>query len=197
MAANTRVMVTEKLEGSHWFVTRVRGEALGVGQRNYLIEPVEGVEHTWHRAAREGGYEAITESLLAQFPRVNRVTIRGEIVGPEIANNYYNLSALNVYVFEIEFDGEPISALFFKTLATAMKLLLVPILAFDVPLSEVLEQSGHITVKALSNGFSDIAPKRLREGIVIRPMEEAHSADLGGRLILKQRSPDYLAKTEN
>jgi RNA ligase (TIGR02306 family) len=197
MAANTHVMVTEKIEGSHWFVTRTRDGEFGVGQRNYLIEPVEGVEHTWHRAAREGNYAAITEALMAQFPRVNRVTIRGEIVGPDIAINYYNLSAPRVYVFEIEFDGEPISALFFKTLATTMSMPLVPILAFDLPLSEILEQAGHTTVKALSNGVSALAPKRLREGVVIRPMEETQSADLEGRLILKQRSPDYLAKTEN
>jgi RNA ligase (TIGR02306 family) len=197
LAANTRVMITEKLEGSHWFVTRTRSGEYGVGQRNYLIEPVPEQEHGWHRAAREGGFEAITQSLLDQFPDVDRVTIRGELVGPGIASNYYNLPKFGVYLFEIEFDGEPVNAALFKTLVDSLQLPMVPLLAFDVSLADYLAAQGQETVKSLSNGPSALAPKLLREGIVIRPMEEAEDETLRGRLILKQRSPDYLAKTDN
>ena len=51
------------------------------------------------------------------------------------------------------------------------------------------------SIKEASNGISLLAPGKLREGIVIVPEEEGWSQRLGGRLILKQRSPNYLAKT--
>lgn len=197
LAGNTRVMVTEKIEGSHWFVTRTRDGGYGVGQRNYLIEPVPGQEHIWHRAARIGGFEGVTQALLDQFPDVERVTIRGELVGPGITGNYYNLQAFRIYVFEIEFDGEPVNVTLFKSLVDSLNLTMVPLLAYDVTLAEALVAAGQESVKAFSNGPSALSPKHLREGIVIRPMDELNDETLGGRLILKQRSPDYLAKTDN
>lgn len=191
------VLITEKIEGSHWFVTRTRDGEWGIGQRNYRIEPVAGYEHDWHRVAREGDFSAHTQAILDQQPQVQRVTIRGELIGPGVQGNYYNLPKHRILVFEIEFDGRPVDARLFLQLVETLALPAVPILSAGVALADVLAAAGQESLKAYSNGPSQLAPQRLREGVVIRPMTEQSSEALSGRLILKQRSPDYLAKTEN
>ena len=50
------------------------------------------------------------------------------------------------------------------------------------------------TIKEASNGESELHPV-LREGVVIRPLEEQRD-DKFGRIIIKQRSPEYLAKSK-
>ena len=68
----------------------------------------------------------------------------------------------------------------------------VPLLATDVTLREWL--AGKTLAKA-SNGKSLLNSSLLREGIVIRPMTEQRSEPLG-RVIIKQRSPEYLAASD-
>ena len=51
------------------------------------------------------------------------------------------------------------------------------------------------TIKQASNGTSMLEINQKREGIVIRPMTEADVEGFG-RLILKQRSPEYLAEND-
>ena len=62
----------------------------------------------------------------------------------------------------------------------------------DGPLAAWLDGRS---VKSASDGRSVIAPGVLREGIVIRPAVERQVPEIG-RLILKQRSPEYLARTD-
>ena len=69
-----------------------------------------------------------------------------------------------------------------------------PTLGYNVTLREWL--NGR-TIQEASNGKSLLAPDRLREGIVVVPMVEqkVQWGDLSvKRLMLKQRSPAYLAK---
>ena len=68
----------------------------------------------------------------------------------------------------------------------------VPILCESITLREWL---GDKTVQEASNGKSILIDK-LREGIVIKPVDEER-VDGFGRLFIKQRSADYLANTEN
>jgi len=49
------VMITEKLEGSHFAVSINGSGETSVSQRRFRIEPVEGAEHDWHKAARTSG----------------------------------------------------------------------------------------------------------------------------------------------
>ena len=54
------------------------------------------------------------------------------------------------------------------------------------------------TIKEASNGPSTLKPDVRREGIVIKPVQELY-AEFGGRsqrVILKQRSPEYLNAEE-
>jgi hypothetical protein len=62
----------------------------------------------------------------------------------------------------------------------------------DIPLKDWL--NGQSIAEA-SNGPSRITPTLLREGIVIRPMREMRE-EMIGRLIIKQRSPQYLATSD-
>ncbi|KAF0246971.1 MAG: hypothetical protein FD180_194 [Planctomycetota bacterium] len=67
----------------------------------------------------------------------------------------------------------------------------MPVLSRGVTLRSFL--AGR-TLKEVSNGRSLLfdAP---REGLVVRPMEERQVPGFG-RLVVKQRSPEYLAGTE-
>jgi hypothetical protein len=69
---------------------------------------------------------------------------------------------------------------------------LVPTLTYDMTLREWL---GGKTVQQASNGRAAMVD-RLREGIVIKPLVEEQIHRFG-RLFIKQRSPEYLSKTEN
>jgi hypothetical protein len=81
---------------------------------------------------------------------------------------------------------------FLETLEKGPGLKPVPRVATGVKLSDWL--AGR-SLQAASNGPSLLASTR-REGIVIRPMQDEFSPVLRGRLILKQRSPEYLEKSE-
>lgn len=204
------VIVTEKVEGSHWgvsaeFYTDGTMGSVEVFQRNYKIEPLSrGDEHNWFTAARRMTvdesidnaetvlnllYEKLADSTQAGY--INRVTVRGEIVGPGIQGNYYNLPDYYVYVFEIEVNGKPVDAYTFTELASELNLRTVPIL-FKGLLSEFLANDS---LEEASDGKSVINSDKLREGVVIKPYTEMQHKDIG-RLVIKQRSPVYLAKTD-
>lgn len=194
---NEKVYITEKVEGSHWSVTWfAEDDSVVVSQRNFRIEPVERGEHDWHKLSRLGNYgdklRAIAIDWEAQIgTKPQAVTIRGEAVGPGIQNNYYKLKQHAVCIFELEVDSKPVEAAQFLALAKTHALPLVPVLAQDVVFRDWL---GEKTLKQASDGQSQLAPK-LREGIVIKPMIEQRDEKLG-RVMLKQRSPEYLAKSD-
>jgi RNA ligase (TIGR02306 family) len=191
------VLITEKLEGSHFSISIDEGGEIAVSQRRYRIEPVEGVEHDWHKVARLSGLrekmpalrEAVQDAL-GKVPHV--VNVRGEMIGPGIQGNYYKLPTQTVRIFEIEADGQPLDAPLFLQLAEQFGIETAPVLSVGATLREWL--AGQ-TVAAASNGTSVIAPHLAREGIVIRPLREQTDLNLG-RVVIKQRSPEYLAGSD-
>lgn len=191
------VYITEKLEGSHWGVTWLaENDEIKVSQRNYRIEPTEQGEHDWHKVARIGNYgeklRAIVKELEAETGMSPKaVTVRGEMIGVAIQGNYYKLKDQTARVFEMEVDGIPLDAEKFIHLAEKHDMPIVPILAVGVCLRDWL---GDKTLKQASDGRSQIADVR-REGIVIKPMTEQRDETVG-RVVLKQRSPEYLSKSE-
>jgi RNA ligase (TIGR02306 family) len=191
------VMITEKLEGSHFAASIDASGDISVSQRRFRIEPVAGAEHDWHKAARLSGLldklPHIKADLESRFGRSAEViTVRGEMIGPGIQGNYYKLPAQALRIFEIETDGQPVDVDTFLDLVQRHQIEIVPVLAKDVILRDWL--AGRNLAQA-SNGLSEINPALAREGIVIRPMREARS-ELLGRVIIKQRSPEYLAVSE-
>jgi hypothetical protein len=111
-------------------------------------------------------------------------TIYGEYLGPGVQKNIYGLSHNEIKCFDIKIDGEFMDA-------SELARIWVPILAKEVTLKEWLQG---ISIQEASNGVSLLANTK-REGIVVKPMIEQRHPTLG-RLILKQRSPEYLAKSD-
>jgi RNA ligase (TIGR02306 family) len=185
--------VTEKLEGSHFIATEYPDGSRKLCSRNCEIAEETGT--FWHRGAENS---KVWESMdfikrtISGYTGPFHITLRGELVGPGVQGNYYGLSDHRVYLFDAEVNGRSIDSkvLFALELPTPK----VPILwaRWDEPLRNYL---GDQDIKLFSNGNSLLLPTKLREGIVIKPATEAHDRKLG-RLFLKQRSPDYLAKSE-
>ncbi len=189
------VFISEKVEGSNWSISWVaEDDSISVCQRNYKIVPVEGKEHTWHKAARTGEFsnkiKLIAAILTIWENDIKFVTIRGEIVGPGIQGNYYNLKEHEVYVFDIELNGISLSSDMFLVLCAILNIQPVPVISTYDTLFTQLEGK---TLLSYSNGQSMIIDKP-REGVVIKPMKEMIMDEDIGRVFFKQRSPEYLLK---
>jgi RNA ligase (TIGR02306 family) len=191
------VMITEKLEGSHFAASISRDGEISVCQRRYRILPVDGTEHDWYKVARTSG-------LLRKLPLIQQeewncgrdpevITVRGEILGPGIQGNIYGLSEHQLRVFEIEIDGEPVDVERCWSLVEKFEIETVPVISIGATLRNWL---GGQKIADASNGKSILNPAVMREGIVIRPLQEIRDATLG-RVIIKQRSPEYLAASDN
>lgn len=187
------VLITEKLEGSHFSASIYASGEIIVCRRRYSIS----ADHAWYQLAEKIG-------LLARLPDLKReidatlphpsdvVTIRGEVVGPGIQANHYKLPKLHIYLFEIEVDGAPLGVPQYMVLIETLALDHVPTLAANVTLREWL--AGRSLADA-SNGQSVLNPAVRRKGVVIRPIVESRDERLG-RVILKQRSPEYLVGSD-
>jgi RNA ligase (TIGR02306 family) len=191
------VIITEKLEGSHFAASLLGDGSLAVSQRHHRIEPVEGQEHDWHKVARTSGLAdalpAMKAVLEARLGRpIHVLTVRGEVLGPGVQKNIYKLPDHRVYVFDIEADGAPIDAKLYLEMVEQFGLAHAPVLAAGVLLRDWL--AGR-TLADASNGKSVLQPEVAREGVVIRPMRE-QTDEVLGRVIIKQRSPEYLSKSD-
>jgi RNA ligase (TIGR02306 family) len=186
--------ITEKLEGSHWSATLYADGEMAVCQRNFRIIPIEGGEHDWHKVLRTQGFGETLHKMMAALQLakpIQSITLRGEILGPGIQSNIYNLKNHSVRAFDIEINQESVEAARFLEWTAAYAIDIVPVLGTNVTLREWLNGQP---LKEASNGKSALAD-RLREGIVIKPMQEQRHESIG-RVFLKQRSPEYLAKSD-
>lgn len=190
------VVITEKIEGSHFSASYYASGDYAVCQRNYRIMPVVDNLHDWHRAATELELEDTLRKIFIISGAQQVVTLRGELIGPSIQGNIYGLSKRRIVFFEMEKDGLPVRPTDVVGWLRMFGLEYVPVIDAGI-LRKMLEGK---TVQEYSNGYT-ILPgakepeKTLREGIVIRPVVEQWDTDFG-RLIIKQRSPEYLAGGE-
>lgn len=187
------VMITEKLEGTNFSVMyRRSNDEVFVNSHRRTIVPDEGAEHTTWTCARDQGIIELAKSLADDH---EDVIIFGELVGPGIQKNIYKLKKHRVYGFDVKIDGRYLSAMdCIRAINSAGRVFPpVPVLVYDVTLREWLNGK---TIQEASNGLS-ILHDIQREGIVIKPMVEQYSPELHSRLILKQRSPDYLAREKD
>jgi len=190
------VFITEKVEGSNfWFRLEPDGTVL-VGQRNNRIEPLEGVEHTFHRLA--GGADPL--GLAKSLGIVGKpVTIYAEALGPKIQGNYYGFKAHTLRIFDIKVGFDFLAPAVFlaavrEFYGAAWADMVVPVLVYPEEGITLRKWLAGRTIKGASDGKS-LLVNRLREGIVIKPLTEARNPSIGRR-ILKQRSPAYLSKSD-
>ena len=192
------VCITEKLEGMNFSSTyRPKTEEFFVNQRGYtIIEKPAGERHMfWETSWKLNLFEymkKISEMFEVEkddnhyFANFDSLTFYGEFLGPGIQKNIYKLKEHTIRFFDVKIDGRFVPVEVKRNILGGLPM--VPILASDVTLREWLDGR---TIQEVSNGKSVLNKDILREGIVITPMVEGEHPSIG-RLILKQRSPDYL-----
>lgn len=178
--------VTTKCDGSSATYVRDPDAGLIACSRNWALSP--GENNVWRLAER---YE-LASRLPVDF------AIQGEVCGPGIQKNRLGLAAPDLFVFSVYdlraarfLDFEP-----FGEFCAAHGLRTVPIervvrgdeaAAFRHDLDFWLEAA-----RGLYPGT-----KQRKEGIVVRPLVEAPSEVLGGRLSFKVINNDFLLKDED
>lgn len=177
------IEITEKIEGTNFSITLDQLGNLFVNQRNFSIKQDDNNVY-WNTAKKLNLHTKIFD--IANEFLANNITIYGELVGPSIQKNYYNLSDYKIFVFDIKINNKWINTHSLHNICLSYGICEVPVL-FKGNLNLTPEQ-----LKEYSNGKSVLIDK-LREGIVIKPLIEDDLIGFG-RLILKQRSPEYLAK---
>lgn len=188
------VYVSEKLEGSNWSATKAADGQIFVSQHNYTIQEIPDKQHDFWAVARKQDLLKFLDFLASRYPGKD-VTIRGEIIGPGIQKNIYQYKEHITKLFDIEVGGIPIGAMDFLELTSVGSVPTVPDLGWGMTLRDWLKGK---TIKEASNGKSVLAEttvKGLREGIVIKPVKEQRHPKIG-RLMIKQRSPEYLAESD-
>jgi len=191
-----KVWVLEKVEGSNGSVScdHATGDIF-VNQRRHTIEEIDGHEHAWWNIARKQGFIDFVKTIGSLYGEV--ATLYFEVAGPAIQGNIYKLTEPTGFVFDLKIGSKFVSkGVMFSLLNQyfgAGKYMHAPILSRDKTLREWL---GGKTIAKASNFQSHLYPTKA-EGIVISPEIEQDDDTLGGRLILKQRSPEYLAESDN
>ena len=186
------VCVTEKLEGTNFAISIDREGKFHVCQRSHAIVPDEIGEHDFWKVVRENKFEGRLRELREKCFPGQHVTLRGEMVGPGIQKNIYKLNKRTVYFFDIMVDREYLPVDTWVDVCELFGFEKVPILSISMTLGEWL---GGRNIQEASNGESLLAAGVKREGVVIRPKLEQSVPEIG-RLIVKQRSPEYLANTD-
>lgn len=181
------VVVTEKLEGMNFGITRTVDGKIYVNQRNYSIEPIGDKEHDFWRIAKEKGLIDLVKKMAEDCWPDSNVTFYGEYIGPASQGNIYKLKENVVKFFDIKVNDTYINSnIFNKYISEELR---VPILFSGGTLREFL---GDKDIVAASHGKSVLNNGTLREGIVVKP-EHEFRIDGFGRACLKQRCPLYLA----
>ena len=176
--------VTTKLDGTS--ATYLRDvDGLVACSRNWAL--ARGDNHVWRLAAQ---YQ-----LETRLPP--EMAIQGEICGPGIQKNRLELPAVDLFVFSV-YDvraGAFLDHDAFVAFCAEHGLRTVPIerVVRAADLERDLDLDGWL---AAARGTYP-GTRRHKEGIVVRPLVEAPSAVLGGRLSFKVINNDFLLEDED
>jgi RNA ligase (TIGR02306 family) len=174
----TRFEVTEKLEGSSMTCYLIEG-VFGVCSRNLDLKETEG-NAFWATARREG----VEEKMRAIDPYWS-FAIQGELIGPGIQGNIYNLKETKFYVFDIyniQTGGylDPVDR---HALIDRMGLNHVPIISDSDKLQGLLGIKDFDSILSFAEGES-LLYNTEREGVVFR--------EVNGGMSFKAISNKYL-----
>jgi len=191
------VYITEKLEGTNETILNSDPDPI-VCQHGYCIvldNPAQS--NTYVDTARNQGLFDLVRDIQARIDgnapiSQGPVALRGELLGPGIQKNIYALNKHMIRVFDVKIGHRYLDPDDLEAFVPEDQR--VPVISRGKTLREWL--AGR-TLQDASNGMSVLNPDAPREGIVIKPMVEQY-VDFGDghpqRLIIKQRSPEYLAK---
>jgi len=178
---------TEKVDGSSCTIFAYEGET-GICGRTLRFDPSD-TSNTIVRLARE---MALPDKLL-EMSRESGTgwAVQGEVLGPGIQGNRYNLKEHTILAFNVLEIVNNISALvptseFFRR-CNLLGISMVPF--FD----EFCLTQGLNDLVEMSRGPSVLNPNVPREGIVVRPVKPTQDPEIG-RLTFKVINPDFLLK---
>jgi RNA ligase (TIGR02306 family) len=152
--------VTEKLEGSSMTVYWNNGQ-FGVCSRN--LELVEDETNAFWKAARSLNLERIISNIDMN------IALQGELVGPGVQGNYYGLSELKFYIYNIyDIDGGSyVSPETRRFVVTRCGLDHVPVLGlYNLPVNATADG-----IVSMAEGRSILNNAKEREGIVFKHAE--------------------------
>ena len=157
---------TEKLDGSSMTVHYMDGK-FGVSSRNQQLKETEN--NAYWSMVRRGNIE---EKLTSYCKKHNaNIAIQGELIGPKIQGNYYNLLNLDYRIFNV-FDIDKQDYYNFDSMMDFIdetNLLPCPILHVNQPLDWLTDVNSLL---AKSDGNSLVSRNKVtREGIVWRTMD--------------------------
>jgi len=200
---NEPVFITEKLEGTNFSIQVKTGltdayQSVFVSSRRNTIIEKPDVENSFWKAARRQKLIEFAKTLCETSGK--DVVVYGELIGPGIQKNIYGLKEQEVRIFDIKRGGKWVEPNLMVKLVLAffdvdgMRERPIPIVPyiFSGNLRDFLKGK---TIKQASDGPSFLKADQKREGIVIRPQAESEVEGFG-RLILKQRSPEYLSESD-
>lgn len=128
-------------------------------------------------------------NILRDRPDLKYISIQGELIGPGIQGNIYNLKDYALYIFKIAYNNHEMNWKQIVEICNTYKLQHVPLLGSGVLNSEKLE-AEYWSNKSTNNSMLD--NNILREGIVIRSAEvnELGFTDFSFKAV----SPEYCLK---
>ena len=174
--------ITEKLEGSSMTVAMIDGE-FNVCSRNLNLKNTE--DNTLWSVARRYDIENKMRGLSS-----DQVAIQGELVGPGVEGNHYDLKKADFYVYSI-YDivaGAYLSPEKRQNMCNVMGLKHVPVIAHSAELFDTLGISTIAEVLKFADGKSLLNPNKLREGIVFKRVDgQEHFKAISNEYLLKQK----------
>ncbi len=189
------VVLTEKLHGSCCLLTyhaatgTVQVSSKGIGAQYLALK--EDERNLYWRAVRAHGVAEVAARLAEQLG-AERVGIFGEVFGVGVQDLGYGTSARTELPGYAAFDVSALIDGQLRWLSAA------ELLAGRLPLVPEVWRGPFdpAVVLAHADGRETVSGRalHLREGVVVRPVEERHSAVLGGRAIAKVVSGAYLTR---
>jgi RNA ligase (TIGR02306 family) len=166
--AGLKFEITEKLEGSSMTVYQIKGE-FGVCSRNMDLKETEG-NSFWATARKEG-----IQEKMAAVDEYWDFAIQGELIGPGIQGNIYNLKECEFRVFDVYNiqAGEYMLPQARRRLIEQMGLKHAPVLAAAADMYDTLGITDITQLLAFAEGKSvmgDITGPE-REGIVFKQVD--------------------------
>lgn len=176
---------TEKLDGTS-FTSYIKDGYTGYCSRNNEYDDSEENKNNYYyRAYKKFDIEEKLKSL------GGRIAIQGEIIGPGIQKNKYQLKDIDLYIYNL-YNIESGCYIGFDTMISILNkidLKMVPVI--DNPL--FLDDYDVPKLVSKSIDYSVLNKDTLREGLVIRPKIEKWHKKFG-RMSFKVINPEFLLK---
>lgn len=200
-----RVVITEKIHGTNFRAGRLpvhpgynlldrvkyfikkyilhKGYEFVYGSHNVQKIPFGGIKEFYG----EDVYGKISKKYKLADIIPEDYIVYGEIYGQKIQELTYGIKDIDVRIFDVKYKGKYLNWAEVVEFCLYRNLPIVPVLA--------IENYNPETLKNYTKGNSKIAPNQIREGCVIKPLEEEYTHRVG-RKILKSINPEYLVKKD-